>query len=81
MAQKPYIIRSLGPKALKYESLEPQGKTQEMADPVLFASNVHRGPESWFRVQGYVGLFKGVGFRVYRGSGLFRVQGCVGLLR
>ena len=25
IAQKPYTICSLGPKALKYESLEPQG--------------------------------------------------------
>ena len=26
MAQKPYIIWSLSPKALTYESLEPEGK-------------------------------------------------------
>ena len=26
MAQKPYIMWSLGPKALTYESLEPSGK-------------------------------------------------------
>ena len=26
IAQKPYIVWSLGPKALKYESLEPKGK-------------------------------------------------------
>ena len=27
IAQKPYIVWSLGPKALKYESLEPEGFT------------------------------------------------------
>ena len=26
IAQKPYLIGSLGPKALKYESLKPKGK-------------------------------------------------------
>ena len=28
IAQKPYIIRSLGPRIVKYESLEPQGYTK-----------------------------------------------------
>ena len=27
IAQKPYIVWSLGPKASKYESLEPKGKS------------------------------------------------------
>ena len=32
IAQKPYIVWSLGPKALKYESLEPKGKRKALAE-------------------------------------------------
>ena len=36
IAQKPYIAWSLGPKALKYESLEPKGKESQQVDVIRF---------------------------------------------
>ena len=34
IAQKPYIVWSLGPEALKYESLEPKGKVDPKPEPL-----------------------------------------------
>ena len=46
MAQKPYMIWSLGPKALKYKSLEPLGKVwgSEAGFSQFGAEDVISGP-------------------------------------
>ena len=43
IAQKPYVMWSLGPRSLKYESLEPQGSIFGLCNRVW-----HMAPVKWF---------------------------------
>ena len=57
IAQKPYIIGSLGPKALKYESFDAKGDRTKVGDFMYYVATNGRPPHT--RSLGSLGFCRG----------------------